>query len=98
MCMHVAKFNTQLFFYYHKIADVQPNRVYRFNISSIVYFNAGRRGDVQGQNYRVNMAEFEEGLVVVVKVIDGEFVFSAAVPDMARSIFRKEDQQTLSRM
>lgn len=81
----------------HMCTDVRPSKVYRFNISSVVYFNAGTRGDVQGQNFRVNIAEYEEGLVVVVKYIDGEFVFSAAHPDMARSIFRKEDQQALLR-
>ena len=50
---------------------------------------------MQGQNFRVNMADYEEGLVVVVKYIDGDFVFSAASPDLARSVFRKEDQQAI---
>ena len=75
--------------------EVQPNRVYRFNVTSNIYFNAGSGGDVQGENFRVNMADFEDGVVVVVKFIDDEFVFSAASPDIARSIFRKEDQQAI---
>ena len=79
-------------------AEVQSNKVYRFNVSSVLYFNAGTRGDIQGQNFRINMAEFEEGLEVVVKYVQGEFVFSASHPDMARSIFRREDQQALVAM
>ena len=82
----------------HAHAEVQPNKVYQFKVSSILYFNAGRRGDVQGQNFRVNIGDYEDGLVVVVKYIDGEFVFSAAYPDMARSIFRKEDQQAILKL
>lgn len=50
---------------------------------------------MQGQNFRVNVADFEDGAVVVVKFIDDEFIFSAAAPDVARSIFRREDQQAL---
>ena len=67
-------------------------------MNSVLYFNASQGGDVQGQNFRINVAEFDEGVVVVVKVIDGEFVFSASSPEIARSIFRKEDQQALLRM
>ena len=77
------------------LLDVQPDRTYRFNVTSNVYFNAGYRGDVQGQNFRVNIADFEDGVVVVVKYIDEEFIFSAASPDIARSMFRKEDQHAL---
>ena len=60
-----------------------------------IYFNAGVGGDIQGQNFRVNVSEFEEGVVVVVKYIEDEFIFAAASPDIARSIFRKEDQQAI---
>ena len=47
------------------------------------------------QNFRVNMADYKEGVVVTVKQERGEFIFSAASPDMARAIFRKEDHQAL---
>ena len=50
-----------------------------------------------GQNFRVNIADYEDGVVVVLKLIDGEFVFSASSPDIARSVFRKEDQQAILR-
>lgn len=69
--------------------------VYRFNVSTMLYFNAGTGGDVQGQNFRINVAEFDDGLVITVKYVQGEFVFSAAHPEMARAIFRKEDLQAL---
>lgn len=71
--------------------------MYRFNVNSILYFNASQGGDVLGQNFRVNIADYEDGVVVVLKLIDGEFVFSASSPDIARSVFRKEDQQAILR-
>ena len=74
---------------------MQPDRIYRFSVTANVFFNAGYGGDVQGQNFRVNIADFEDGVVVVVKCIDDEFVFTAASPDIARSMFRKEDQHAL---
>ena len=78
-------------------AEVQSNKVYRFNVSSVLYFNAGTRGDIQGQNFRINMAEFEEGLGGG-QVCAGRVCVLCFPPDMARSIFRREDQQALVAM
>lgn len=91
LCVNVSELSLHL----SPPPDVQPDRIYRFSVTSNIYFNAGYGGDVQGQNFRVNVADFEDGAVVVVKFIDDEFIFSAASPDVARSIFRREDQQAL---
>ena len=90
------------YYYYNSaippIAEVKANKVYRFTISSTVYFNTGTRGDVHGQNFRLNIAEFAEGVVVLVREKAGrEMVFSAMAPEVARSEFKKEDQAALTR-